>query len=53
MLRRVVVGSVDADVIAKYTVLAASHCLLRYLENVHNVNFSANSIRLVTAHITV
>lgn len=33
LLKRLVSGSVDAEMVSKYTALAASYCLLRYVEN--------------------
>lgn len=33
MLKRLASGSVDAEMVSKYTALAASYCLLRYIEN--------------------
>ena len=33
MLKNVLVGNVDGDLIAKYTVLAGTYCLLKYIEN--------------------
>lgn len=33
LLKRLASGSVDADLMSKYTVLAASYCLIRYVEN--------------------
>jgi DNA mismatch repair protein MSH4 len=46
MLKNVLSGKVDADLIAKYIVLAGSFCLLRYIENCEGINFAARSIRL-------
>lgn len=45
MLRRVVTGKVDTDIVAKYTVLAGSFCILKYVENCRGSNFSVKSIR--------
>lgn len=42
---QLVVGHVDADLIAKYTVLSASYCLLRYMENCNGFSFAAQSLR--------
>jgi len=44
-LLKVLVGNVDADILAKYTVLSGSYCLLRYIENCHNSSFASHSIR--------
>ena len=33
MLKNVLVGEVDADLVAKYIILSGSYCLLRYIEN--------------------
>lgn len=46
MLKNVLTGSVDADLIAKYTVLAGTYCLLKYIENCEGVNFAQRSLRL-------
>jgi len=40
-----VVGNVDADLAAKYTVLAGCYCLLRYVENITGTSFAPHSIR--------
>ncbi len=45
-LSKVVAGDVDADLAAKYTVLAASYCLLRYLENITKQQFASHSLRI-------
>jgi hypothetical protein len=42
---QVVVGEIDADMISKYTVLAAVYCLLRYVENTVGSVFCQNSLR--------
>ena len=46
MLKKVVVGDVDADLVAKYTVLAGTYCLLRYLENCQGSTFGRQSLRV-------
>ena len=46
MLSRILVGQVDSDLVAKYTVLAGSYCLLRYIENCEGTNFAPKSLRL-------
>lgn len=43
--QQVLVGEVDGDLIAKYTVLSGAYCLLRYIENCNGVAFSDHSIR--------
>lgn len=47
MLTCILSGKVDADLVAKYTVLAGSYCLLRYVENCDGINFAPHSVRLV------
>ena len=48
LLRRIVSGikNIDADLLAKYTVLAASFCLIRYIEIGLGVTFADNSVNL-------
>ena len=46
MLKRVLVGVVDSDLLSKYTVLGAAFCLLRYIENVNSFSFAKHSLRL-------
>ncbi len=46
MLQSVLVGVVDNDLIAKYTVLAGSFCLLKYIENSSGYAFPPHSIRM-------
>ena len=46
MLKRVIVGDSDVDLMAKYTVLAGSYCLLRYIENCNGNNFARHSLRI-------
>ena len=46
MLQSVLVGEVDNDLIAKYTVLAGSFCLLKYIENSSGYAFPPHSIRM-------
>jgi DNA mismatch repair protein MSH4 len=46
MLKRVIVGDIDADLIARYTVLAGTYCLLRYLENCEGNAFGRHSLRV-------
>jgi len=46
-LPQVLVGDVDADLVAKYTVLSGAYCLLRYIENCSGSNISAHSMRYV------
>jgi hypothetical protein len=37
---------VDADLVAKYTVLSGAYCLLRYLENCSGAGIAAHSMRV-------
>jgi hypothetical protein len=46
MLQRVILSGTTADVLASYTALAASYCLLRYVENVMGSSFAPRSLRL-------
>lgn len=46
LLKKVVAGHVDADLISKYTAVAGSYCLLRYVENCSGINFASHSIRV-------
>ena len=45
-LGKLIVGSVDADLASKYTVLASCYCLLRYLTNITGQDFAERSLRL-------
>jgi hypothetical protein len=45
LLSQVLCGRADADLVAKYTVLAGSFCLLRYLENCTGSKITDNSLR--------
>ncbi len=45
-LKRVIIGDIDGDLIAKYTVLAGVYCLLRYIENCTGTSYAAHSLRL-------
>ena len=47
MLKKVLVEEVDADLIAKYIVLAGTYCLLRYVENCSGCSFPNHGLRLV------
>lgn len=48
MLNRVLVGNDDADLLAKYIVLAGTFCLLRYLENtIEQYGIANYSMRLI------
>lgn len=38
--------SVDSELIAKYTVLAGAHCLLRYMENYNGTSFAPQTLRI-------
>ena len=40
LLKRLASGSVDADLMSKYTALAASYCLIRYVENARGLAFA-------------
>ncbi|CAM9831328.1 unnamed protein product [Pylaiella littoralis] len=40
LLKRLASGSVDADLMSKYTALAASYCLIRYVENAMGLAFA-------------
>ena len=46
LLKKIVIGEIDSDLVAKYTVLAGTFCLLRYIENCSGVNFQPYSMRL-------
>ena len=46
LLKSILVGQTDSDLIAKYTVLAGTYCLLKYIENVQGVAFATHSMRL-------
>ena len=45
MLKKVLIGDVDADLIAKYTVLSGAYCLLRYKENCSGSFIAPHSMR--------
>eukprot|EP01031_Cornospumella_fuschlensis_P028745 gene28745-34699_t len=46
LLKKVLVCGVDSDLIAKYTFLGASYCLLKYIESVTASTIAAHSLRL-------
>ncbi len=48
LLKKIVSGinRVDSGLMAKYTVLAASFCLIRYVETVQGISFAENSLKL-------
>ena len=46
MLKKVLVGNVDKDLISKYTVLSGTFCLLRYVENCNGSSFPNHSMRV-------
>lgn len=46
-LKNVLACCVDADLTAKYTVLAGSYCLLKYIEKCEGVDFVHHSLRMV------
>ncbi|CAM9603702.1 unnamed protein product [Ectocarpus sp. 4 AP-2014] len=48
LLKRLASGSVDADLMSKYTALAASYCLIRYVENSTGSTFADASLRVRT-----
>ena len=51
MLTKVLfVHSVDSELIHRYTVLAGSYCLLRYIENVHNFTFCEHTLKIEHAN---
>lgn len=47
MLKKVIVGKVDEDLLAKYTVLSGAFCILKYIENCQSSNFPPLSVRSV------
>lgn len=47
MLKKVLVGDVDGDLIAKYTVLSGAYCLMRYIENCSGCAIAPHSMRFV------
>ena len=47
LLALVVVGNLDADLIAKYTVLAGCYCLLRYIEKSTGTTFAPKSVQFL------
>ena len=48
LLKQVAVDNeADADLVAKYTVLAGTFCLLRYIENCEGRSFGRHSLRIV------
>ncbi len=47
---QVVCGNMDSDIVAKYVVLAASYCLLRYMETTLGHTFAPHSVRCA-AHL--
>ena len=53
MLKKVIVGDVDADLVARYTVLAGTYCLLRYLENCEGNSFGRHTLRVEYCTSTV
>lgn len=42
--------SVDSDLIRRYTVLAGTYCLCRYIENIHNFVFGEHTLRIKHAN---
>jgi len=49
MLKSCVLGGMDSDLMSRYTVLAASYCLLRYIENVQGITFGSRSLKVTYA----
>lgn len=49
LLKKIIIGdnTIDSDLISKYTVLAGSYCLLRYIENVTNRIYGDKTLRLL------
>jgi hypothetical protein len=45
MLKKVLSGEVDGDLIAKYIVLSGAYCLLRYAENCGGFSYAPHSMR--------
>lgn len=45
MLRRVVAGKLDQEMVARYTVLSGSFCLLKYVENCRDCSITPQSLR--------
>eukprot|EP00904_Undaria_pinnatifida_P001084 jgi/Undpi1/10977/HiC_scaffold_30.g13278.m1 len=48
LLKRLASGSANADMVSKYTALAASYCLVRYVENAMGITFADASLRIRT-----
>ena len=48
LLSKIIVGKIDQDLIAKYTVLAGTHCLLRYVENCSGTFLDSCRVSLFT-----
>ena len=46
LLASIIVGTVDRDLIARYTVLASAYCLIRYIENCSGSAFGPHSVRI-------
>ncbi len=46
MLKRVSWSAIDSTMMASYTFLAASYCLLKYVENVSGRNFTPQSLKI-------
>ena len=45
LLEKILVGKVDSELVAKYTVLAASYCILKYMSNYNGTDFAPGSVR--------
>lgn len=52
MLKQVAASDVDADLIAKYIVLAGCYCLLRYVENCSGTYLQHNSLRVMYSSLS-
>lgn len=46
LLRKLSFDSIDSDHLERYTFLASSYCLLKYLEKTANVCFPPNSLKI-------
>ena len=52
MLKKVLVGDVDGDLVAKYTVLSGAYCLMRYIENCSGSSIAPHSMRFINHSAT-
>ena len=53
MLKKVLVGDVDGDLVAKYTVLSGAYCLMRYIENCSGSSIAPHSMRSIITRSTL